>query len=127
MKVLRFSALRILLAASLTIVFWTLTVSAGSANQDSAGLQFSLIDSEGKTHTQKEWEQAKVVVLFFVGAECPISNAFAPEINRINNSYGSKQVSFYIVHSDPDITKETAAGHAAEYGYKFTVLLDPKQ
>ena len=118
-------AIRILLAAFLAMGVWTATINAGSVAQD--GLQFSLTDTDGKTHTQTEWQQSKAVVLFFVGAECPISNAFAPEINRINTAYGSKQVSFYIVHSDPDITKEAAANHAAEYGYKFTVLLDPKQ
>jgi peroxiredoxin len=127
MKCRNFSAaLRILTAAFLTVGSFSLSVS-GFATQNPAGLEFSLTDSEGKTHSQREWQQSQAVVLLFVGAECPISNAFAPEINRISAAYGSKRVSFYLVHSDPDITTETAANHAAEYGYKFTVLLDPKQ
>src|SRR5882757_2906769 len=125
------AAARIMLATFLTIAALsanaTFSANAGPAIQDSGALQFSLTDSEGKTHTRKEWQQSKAVVLIFIGADCPISNGYAPEINRIYSAYASKEVTFYIVHSDPDMTRVDAAKHAAEYGYRFTVLLDPAQ
>jgi peroxiredoxin len=117
---------RVLLAVQLLIALLPVVTGASQQPGDKP-LEFALSDSAGKTHSPKEWQQSKAVVLIFIGADCPISNGYAPEINRITAAYASKQVSFYIVHSDPDMTREDAAKHAIEYGYRFTVLLDPTQ
>jgi len=43
-------------------------------------------------------------VLFFVTNDCPISNAFAPEITRICSEYGPKGVDCSLVYVDPTIS-----------------------
>jgi hypothetical protein len=65
------------------------------------------------------------IVLVFIAPECPISNAYAPEIERLAGTYGPRGVSFYLVHADPDVTPEQARAHAAEFGFRSRVLLDP--
>src|ERR1041385_1936619 len=69
---------------------------------------FSLSDTEGRNHTAEEWRQTRAVVLFFLAAECPISNRYAPEINRLVTDFASQQVAFYAVHSDPALSTAEA-------------------
>jgi peroxiredoxin len=88
---------------------------------------FALRDSQGRTHTPKDWRDRKAVVLFFLGTECPVANGYAPEMARLAKTYGAKGVAFLGVHTDPDVTAEAAGRHAAEYGLPFAVLLDPDQ
>jgi peroxiredoxin len=88
---------------------------------------FDLLDAAGRKHTAREWKTARAVALFFIGAECPISNRYAPEINRIVAAYSTRGVAFYGVQSDPDIGPAVALKHAQDYGFDFPVLLDPAQ
>ena len=56
-------------------------------------------------------------VLFFVGIDCPVSNGYAPEIQRICAAYDSKGVQCLLVYEDPGLTPAAARAHAAEYRY----------
>ena len=104
-----------------------------SAPQDSAQLKarvvgtFELADASGSRHSTQEWAEAKAIVLFFVWADCPASNGYAPEMIRLAKAYGGKGVLFYGVHSDPELTPEQAAKHAREHELPFPMLLDPTQ
>ena len=82
-------------------------------------------DLDGQSHTPTCQPRHKATVLFFLLPDCPISNAYAPEIQRICNDYQPRQVSLFIVHADPDVTADAARKHAREYGLKCPVLLDP--
>ncbi|MCI0749310.1 MAG: redoxin domain-containing protein [Nevskiales bacterium] len=88
---------------------------------------FSLPDAEGRKHTAQEWTTARAVVLFFIATECPISNRYAPDINRLVAAYTPQGVVFYGVHSDPGVGAVAARQHARDYGFNFPVLLDPAQ
>ncbi len=90
-------------------------------------LTYSLADVLGRPHTAQEVSKSKAAVFLFVAAECPISNRYAPEINRIVADYRAQSFVFYGVHSDPDLEREAARKHASEYGFQFPVLLDPLQ
>ena len=63
-------------------------------------------------------------VLFFYWHDCPVCNSYAPEINRICETYTN--VAFYIVQVDPDLTTADAKKHSKEYGLRAPVLLDPR-
>lgn len=74
-------------------------------------------------------QKGQVSVLFFLSPGCPVSNRYAPEVNRIRADYagtGSK-FRFYIVYAEPDLTARAAREHAAAYGYRCPVLLDAPQ
>jgi len=102
-----------------------LIVSAMAALAHPA-LQFTLHDTEGIEHSPKEWAQARAVVLFFVTTDCPLSNGYAPEMNRIEQAYAPRGVLFYAVQGDTTIPDEEVRRHAREYGYRFSALLDPR-
>src|SRR5207249_117308 len=88
---------------------------------------FKLSDVDGKTHSIADWKGKSAVVLFFLSTECPISNRYAPAINRLTQDFTAKNVVFYIVESDPALRPADAKKHASEFGLKMSVLMDPVQ
>src|SRR5262249_53535915 len=90
-------------------------------------LQYSLLDVNGRRHSEREWGRPKAAVFLFIATECPISNRFAPEVNRIVAEYTSKEIAFIAIQSDPDLEAGAARNHSQQFGYKFPVLLDPEQ
>jgi thiol-disulfide isomerase/thioredoxin len=67
----------------------------------------------------------KPVVLIFVRTDCPISNRYAPLIQRIASEYGSK-VALWLVYPSKSATAEKIRQHKREYGYKLLALRDPQ-
>jgi peroxiredoxin len=88
---------------------------------------FSLLDPGGQTHTPADWQGSRAVVLLFLGTECPISNGYVPELQRLAHEYGPRGVAFRGVYPDPDVSAEVAERHSDEYGLAFPTLLDPEQ
>ncbi len=68
-------------------------------------------------------------VLFFVTNDCPISNAFAPEIRRIctDPAYRDRGVACTVVYVDPGLSDAEAQKHAQEYGHTaYPIVVDRK-
>lgn len=92
-----------------------------------APLQFSLSDTEGRGHTPSEWAGKRAIVLLFVSTDCPLSNRYVPEMNRLARIYGPQSVAFYAVQGDATTAVEDVRKHAKEFGYGFPYLLDPEE
>ncbi len=88
---------------------------------------FRLRDAQGKEHTIKNWRGHKAVVLVFLNPECPVSNGYAPELQRLRRAFPEKDVLLYGVYCDPDLTADQVTKHAKEYGLNSPLLLDPQQ
>src|SRR6266700_8252837 len=67
----------------------------------------------------------KPVVLVFVRTDCPISNRYAPLIQRISSQYGAK-VAFWLVYPSRMASAEKIRQHERDYGYKLPALRDPQ-
>jgi hypothetical protein len=64
-------------------------------------------------------------VLVFAASDCPVSNGYAPEIQRVCASYAARGVRCMLVYEDPDLTAEAARAHLAEYRYgTMTATID---
>jgi hypothetical protein len=81
-------------------------------------------DLDGVARHPLDPGQKVASVLIFYSQDCPISNGYAPEINRLCTS--NSNFAFYIVQVDPGLALEAARKHAREYGLSPPVLLDPK-
>jgi peroxiredoxin len=88
---------------------------------------FSVRDTAGGEHTQDEFRRAKAVVLFFIGTECPVSNGYAPVMQRIADKYAARGVACHGIHCDPTVTARAGAAHAKEFSLAFDIWLDPQQ
>jgi peroxiredoxin len=102
-------------------------ILAAAAAFGATAPKFSLADSSGVQHTDAEWRTAHASVLFFITTDCPISNGYVPEMNRIAHDYASRGVRVYAVMADTTIPLAEIRKHAKDYGLTFPVLLDSKQ
>jgi hypothetical protein len=79
----------------------------------------SVLDVNGQPVTPLH-PAAKAEVLFFVSTDCPISNSFAPEIQRICRDYAAKGVGCSLVYEDFQVDAAAVRKHFDEYGYDRT-------
>ena len=63
-------------------------------------------------------------MLVFVGTDCPISNRYAPALERLHQEYSPRGVAFYLVYPDAALDARAARRHATDYGLSFPALLD---
>jgi thiol-disulfide isomerase/thioredoxin len=90
------------------------------------GQPFAVRDTGGAVHSAAEWRSHPAVVLFFVAPECPLSNRYVPEMNRIDQEYANRGVRIYAVLPDLGVSQASAASYARDYRYAFPMLLDAK-
>jgi peroxiredoxin len=90
-------------------------------------LIFALSDTAGILHHQDEWAKSRAVVIFFMTTDCPLSNSYIPEINRIRAEYADRGVTIYAVQTDTTISDAEVRKHTADFRLTFPVLLDPTQ
>jgi thiol-disulfide isomerase/thioredoxin len=88
---------------------------------------FTLRDTAGAVHRENEWSKARAIVIFFTTTDCPLSNSYVPEMNRIQKAYADRNVSFYAVQTDTTIPDAEVRKHAKEFAFAFPVLFDPQQ
>lgn len=84
-----------------------------------------LLDIAGQAHEPLQTAATrKATVVLFTLPDCPIANAFAPEINRLVADYSARGVALFLAHADREVTAAAARQHAADFGFRCPVLLD---
>ena len=85
-----------------------------------------LVDLDGKPVDLLQRERGHIAVVIFTRTDCPISNRFAPEIRRLDETYRPRGVDFFLVYVDPREDAPTIRRHLAEYQYACEGLRDPE-
>jgi len=65
-------------------------------------------------------------VFIFVATDCPISNRYAPEVQRLQTEFSSKGIAFWLVYPDRDNSADTIRKHLKDYRYSIDALRDPE-
>jgi len=125
----------LVLATLLTVALAAIAAAPATQPGPVVGTSFELKDVDGKACRPlgaARARGARGVVFLFVAIDCPISNGYSPEIERICDAYGKSDkrdgaFDFYFVHADPDLSVADARKHASDYGYACPVLMDPKK
>ena len=87
-----------------------------------ASLTISDIDGTERTPMQPA---GTAEVLFFITNDCPISNFYAPEIQRICREYGPRGVSCALVYADATLDAAAVRKHRQDFGYSaIPAILD---
>ena len=102
-----------------------LLLCIGSASLIPANSQNLASDLEGKALDPFRAAQGKVVVLIFVRTDCPISNRYAPTIQKLRVQHGTK-AAFFLVYPDKKETADSIRKHDREFKYAFAALRDPQ-
>jgi len=83
------------------------------------------VDLAGKAVDPLHADPGKPVVLVFIRTDCPISNRYAPTIQRISARYAGK-TAFWLVYPDKSESSAAIETHLRDYGYKLPALHDPQ-
>jgi peroxiredoxin len=86
--------------------------------------EFSLQDFRGKSHSLSELKSAKLVVLAFVGVECPLSKLYGPRLAELAKEYESKGVAFVGIDSNRQDSITEMAQYAKVHNIDFPLLKD---
>jgi hypothetical protein len=90
------------------IMFWSgVALAAGVQIRGIDGQLLDLFRPMGKAN-----------VLFFVASDCPVSNSYAPEIQRLCHDYGSKGVGCSLLYEDLEVNPTSVRKHLDEYRYR---------
>jgi thiol-disulfide isomerase/thioredoxin len=82
--------------------------------------------TDGRSYAPLDAGGRKAVLLFFVSPFCSTTRPFMKEINAVASEYFDR-VAVALVHSDSEITVETAFQHADLEQVKVRVLVDKQQ
>jgi thiol-disulfide isomerase/thioredoxin len=109
-------------AALLGIVgaLWPL-LAAGAASTATPPLWAQ--DLDGAQHRIPD-PAAKATVLLFLAHDCPISNRYLPELERLRAAYAPRGVRFFAVYAEPGLAPEQARRHRQEYGVAVPALVE---
>lgn len=100
--------------------------ASGGDGHTSSPQKLEIVDIEGVTHRPFADSQVKAVVFVFVVPDCPISNSYIPELNRLNTDYGSRGVRLFLIHVDPQTSIDEAREHSRQYQIQAPVVLDKR-
>lgn len=108
-----------LLSSALTIILLVLTPPLFLAAQKTA------LHLDGTPADPFLENAGKPVVLLFVRTDCPISNRYAPLLQRLSSQYAAR-VAFWLVYPGKTTSAEKIRQHESDYGYKLPALRDPQ-
>ena len=106
-----------MLYRALVFVFLTGAVAAGQAPSGD-------VDLEGRPVDPLTVRGSGAHVLVFTTTDCPISNRYAPEIQRLAAAYAARGVRFWIVYPVPGDTPEKIRAHVSQFGLDLPVVRD---
>lgn len=69
---------------------------------------------------------AQASVLIFTRSDCPISNRYAPELNRLAASFAPRNVAFWSIYVDKSQDPALIRQHVADYQLPGRVAIDRK-
>jgi AhpC/TSA family len=112
------------------IVLWSLVFGSLALAQSTHGKGLPVRDINGRVLTPFA-PAGRANVVFFVATDCPISNSYAPVIQRVCRDYGPRGVSCSLIYEDVDIHPTAAhldqqvRQHLTEFGYDgFSAVVD---
>ncbi len=102
-------------------------VEAPAGVQNNAGVQADvvLVDLRGRSVSPFDAPGARAFVFVFVRTDCPVSNRYAPEIQRLFRTYAGRNVAFRLVYPDPGDSASAVQAHQKEYHLTVPALRDP--
>src|SRR5713226_7650496 len=85
---------------------------------------FKLQDYRGAWHSLEDFSKDKVVVIAFLGAECPLANRYASRLGELAREFGPKGVAFIGIDSNQQDGITQIAHLARTYQVEFPILKD---
>ena len=86
---------------------------------------FELTDFRGRSWTLKDYEEDSLLVVAFLGTECPLAQFYATRLNTLAEKYSEKSVRVLGVMSNRQDSLEEIAAFARRRQLSYPVVKDP--
>ena len=86
--------------------------------------EFSLLDFRGKSYSLSDFKDSELIVVAFLGVECPLSKLYAPRLISLAKQYESKGVAFIAVDPNRHDAVTEMGHYANEHDLSFPFLKD---
>jgi len=85
---------------------------------------FSLRDYRGKVHTLADFAAKKVLVIAFIGVDCPLATLYAPRLVQLAEEFTPQGVAFVAIDANRQDSVTELATYARAHGIQFPLLKD---
>ncbi len=119
---------KFLLAMAFTTVCGCFLTYAGAAESSSVGRKidpFKLQDFRGAAVGLESLADRDIVVVAFLGTECPVAKLYGPRLSEMSARYESKRVGFLAIDANHQDTLAEMAQYARASKIEFPFLKDP--
>ncbi len=86
---------------------------------------FTLDDYRGRSRSLDDFADSQLVVLAFLGTECPLVKLYAPRLADLAEEYGSRGVAFVGINSNQQDSIQEISHFARKHEIDFPILKDP--
>ena len=91
---------------------------------ESPPVLFKLQDFRGGWHTLDDTREKKLIVMAFLGTECPLASLYAPRLAELARVYDKKGVAFFGIDSNQQDAPSSMSRFAQEHDLPFPFLKD---
>eukprot|EP00913_Durusdinium_trenchii_P028362 g26590.t1 len=85
---------------------------------------FTLKDFRGKSHSLSDFRKQKIVVVAFLGTECPLAKLYGPRLAKLHAEFSKKGVAFVGINANSHDSITEIAAYARIHKLDFPVLKD---
>jgi peroxiredoxin len=85
---------------------------------------FSLRDDRGGEHALADFKESKLLVVAFLGTECPLAKLYAPRLAQLESQFGPQSVAFVGINANQQDSVTEIAHYARTHELKFPILKD---
>lgn len=86
---------------------------------------FLLRDYLGTEHQLQDFSGSRLVVVAFLGTDCPLAKLYGPRLTELAERYKARRVTFLGINSNLQDTPTEIGHYVRRHGIKFPLLKDP--
>ena len=124
-RALRWAGLSILFSLGLTSQTFTEARAEEAASPLGRTIEnFTLNDYRGKEWSLDDFKSNSLIVVVFLGTECPLAKLYSPRLANLHGRYEPRGVGFIGINSNRQDSITEIAAHARLHNIEFPVLKD---
>jgi peroxiredoxin len=86
---------------------------------------FQLHDYRGREHKLADYDDSELIVVIFLGTDCPLVRQYVPRINELARKYAERGVTILGINSNRQDTVTEVAAYARRWQLEIPILKDP--
>jgi peroxiredoxin len=114
----------------LSLVACSTFIAVGNADDEKSPIGkkiegFKLQDHLGTVHDLVEWSNRDVLVVAFLGTECPLAKLYGPRLAELAGEYSARGVGFVAIDANQQDSLAEMTNYARAHKIDFPFLKDP--